>query len=551
MPLRERLENWTAGWRGPAIAAFVALIAALPGALALPPIDRDESRFAEATAQMLESGDYVAPRFQDEPRFKKPVGIYWLQAAAVAAVSHVEDRDIWAYRIPSLLGAMLAAAACAWGASCFLSTPFSTLAGGLLGASILLSTEADIAATDGALAGVVTLTMAALGRAYCQAKEGEPPKRSTRILMWLGLALSVLIKGPIGPLVFVTAILALVISERRQSAWMRTLGWGWGLILIAAVNLPWAVAITVATDGGFWGAAIGGDLAPKLVSGAEGHGAPPGFYLATLPLLIFPATAILPAAAVLAWRERMTPWVRFALCWLVPAWLLFEATPTKLIHYPLPLYGAIFWLIAGALERGFGRTSRWIGAALLLAAAAGLSAAGLALAPRITTPVSASIALTALILGAIAGAVLLLRGRSVTGVLAAAIGGVLAHGVLLSVVAPRLQGFWLSSRVAAELERLGASPLDGLAPGPVTVAGYEEPSLVFLLGADTELGAGADAARAVLQGRPAIVEAAQESAFRAALGSRTPPLRTGAPVSGLDYSNNHKDTLTVYAPVRP
>ncbi|MFW2346287.1 MAG: ArnT family glycosyltransferase, partial [Brevundimonas mediterranea] len=64
---------------------------------------------AQATAQMLESGDYVDIRFQDEPRWKKPVGIYWMQAAAVALTSDVEDRDIAPYRIPSLLGAMLAA----------------------------------------------------------------------------------------------------------------------------------------------------------------------------------------------------------------------------------------------------------------------------------------------------------------------------------------------------------------------------------------------------------------------------------------------------------
>src|SRR5262252_2503661 len=104
------------GWRGPALAA---LIAGLPGLIFVPPLDRDESRFAQATAQMLESHDFVVIRFQDQPRFKKPVGIHWLQAASVSLFSNVENRGIWAYRIPSLLGAMLAAAACAWGARAF------------------------------------------------------------------------------------------------------------------------------------------------------------------------------------------------------------------------------------------------------------------------------------------------------------------------------------------------------------------------------------------------------------------------------------------------
>jgi len=91
---RPDLDRYIAGWRGPLLAALLALIAGLPSLLLLPPLDRDESRYAQATSQMLESGDYVDIRFQDEPRWKKPVGIYWMQAAAVAATTGVEARAI-------------------------------------------------------------------------------------------------------------------------------------------------------------------------------------------------------------------------------------------------------------------------------------------------------------------------------------------------------------------------------------------------------------------------------------------------------------------------
>src|SRR5579862_8877986 len=66
------------------LVAF-ALMAFLPGFFQIPPVDRDEARFAQATKQMLETGKYVDIRFQQEVRYKKPVGIYWLQAAAVKA----------------------------------------------------------------------------------------------------------------------------------------------------------------------------------------------------------------------------------------------------------------------------------------------------------------------------------------------------------------------------------------------------------------------------------------------------------------------------------
>src|ERR1700742_26734 len=123
MMLDAQLARLSRGWRGPALAALIAFLAGLPGLLAVPPLDRDESRFAQATAQMLETGDFVVIRFQDEPRFKKPVGIHWLQAGCRPLLSQAESREIWAYRIPSLLGAMLAAAACAWGAAAFFGGP--------------------------------------------------------------------------------------------------------------------------------------------------------------------------------------------------------------------------------------------------------------------------------------------------------------------------------------------------------------------------------------------------------------------------------------------
>ena len=82
----------------------------LPGFFNIPPIDRDEARFAQATKQMVETGDYVDIRFQDEVRYKKPVGIYWAQAAVVQTASKLGIQRaqvrIWLYRVPSLIGAI-------------------------------------------------------------------------------------------------------------------------------------------------------------------------------------------------------------------------------------------------------------------------------------------------------------------------------------------------------------------------------------------------------------------------------------------------------------
>lgn len=367
------------GWRGPLFAALVALVAALPGLIAMPVLDRDEARFAEATAQMLETGDFVSINFQDAPRYKKPVGIHWLQAVAVTVASGVEKREIWVYRLPSLLGAMAAAAACAWGVTVFLGPGGGTIAGAILGASLILSTEAFIAKTDAALCGSVTLMMAALARIYAASRGEAEAGLGTKALFWSGLALSVLLKGPIGPMVAALTVIALWVCD-RGAPWLRHLGWSWGVALVLLVVGPWALAATVASDGAFWSGAVMGDMVSKLQGAREGHGAPPGVHLLLAPLLLFPAGMLLPAAFVHGWKARADTGVRFALCWLAPAWIVFEFAPTKLPHYPLPLYGALAWLMAGALRQPIGRISRVIGAALGVLGGGALAGVAFALA---------------------------------------------------------------------------------------------------------------------------------------------------------------------------
>ena len=52
------------------------------GTWSLPLIDRDEPRFAEASREMIERGDYVVPYFNNQYRFDKPPLAYWAQVAS-------------------------------------------------------------------------------------------------------------------------------------------------------------------------------------------------------------------------------------------------------------------------------------------------------------------------------------------------------------------------------------------------------------------------------------------------------------------------------------
>ena len=93
------------------LLVLAAALFFLPGITSLPPTDRDEARYIQATKQMLETGNYVDIRFQQEPRYKKPIGIYWLQVASRSVFSGADSRAVWPYRIPSFLGALAGVAA--------------------------------------------------------------------------------------------------------------------------------------------------------------------------------------------------------------------------------------------------------------------------------------------------------------------------------------------------------------------------------------------------------------------------------------------------------
>ena len=545
---RPDLDRYIAGWRGPALAALIALFAGLPVLMLLPPLDRDESRYAQATSQMLESGDYVDIRYQDEPRWKKPVGIYWMQAVAVALTSKVENRDIAPYRIPSLLGAMLAAAACAWAGAAMFGNRAGFLSGAILGASFLLSTEAGIAKTDAMLCGAVTLAMAGLARIYLAARAGEVPRRPWKFAFWLGLGLSVLVKGPIGLLVIAPTMMALSIWDRDVS-WLKRLGWGWGLPLVALIVGPWAIAITIATDGAFWREAIGGDLAPKIAGGDEGHGVLPGFYLLIAPLLFFPATLLLPAAVSTGWSRRAEPAIRFLVCWVVPAWLIFELTPTKLAHYTLPTFGGLALLAAAAVTRPIGRISRYAGVGLTLFVGGLLAVLMVYLLTeygKSTAQTWATLTIVFAVLASLIGAFLMLHRAAVTALLVSLSLGVLAHAALAGTLR-QLRPLSVAPQLEKVLERADLQPRQGRA-GPVAITGFHEPSFVFLTGKDTELTDAEGAARALAEGRPAIVEAHDADAFRAAAARLGVAGRAVGQVSGHNYSKGDDVSLTVYAP---
>ena len=140
-----------------ALLVALCLVCFLPGIASLQPMDRDEPRFAQASKQMLETGDLVDIRFQAEARHKKPVGIYWTQAAFVGAGEALgipnARTTIALYRLPSLLGAIGAVLLAYWSALAFLPRRSALLAAALFAACVVLAGTGRRRAPDSGRAG--------------------------------------------------------------------------------------------------------------------------------------------------------------------------------------------------------------------------------------------------------------------------------------------------------------------------------------------------------------------------------------------------------------
>jgi 4-amino-4-deoxy-L-arabinose transferase-like glycosyltransferase len=503
--------------RAAAFLVLCGLLLFLPGFFRIPPIDRDEARFAQATKQMVETSDFVDIRFQDDVRYKKPVGIYWLQAASVEAASALglsgAPLRIWLYRIPSLIGAIGAVLLTYWTALAFVTRRGAVLAALLMCSSVLLGVEARLGKTDAMLLLTVVAAMGAMARVYLSWQRGEDPAHppwSWPAIFWTALAGGILLKGPLILMFAGLTIVALAILDRNV-AWLSRLRPVWGLMWMLVLVLPWFIAIFWRAGDAFFADSIGGDMLSKL-SAQESHGAPPGLYLLLFWITFWPGAPLAGMAAPAVWRARREPGAQYLLAWLVPSWIVFEVVLTKLPHYVLPLYPAVAILTVGALERRVLSRS-WLmrGAAWWFAIPA-LTSMTAVIGAIILTRQPAFLAwpfvAAALIFGLFAWW-LYDDGRAERSLLNAVVAAMFLAFAVYGVVLPALTPLFPSAEIARALRNVACS-------GPkAAAAGFHEPSLVFMTGTSTVLTDGSGAADFLAQGscRFAVVEKSSERSF--------------------------------------
>lgn len=498
----------------------------------MPAIDRDEARVMQATKQMIESGDYGRIRFQNEPRDKKPPGVHWLQAASVTWLAGEPTNQRWPYRIPSVLGVLLAVLANAALVRRLADGRSALTAGAILASAPIVVIEGHLAKADAVLLGLSGVCFAVLGLTYTR----RLVPSVALIAFWMAVGVSVVIKGPVLPGLCIAAIAALAIVDRGA-------GWLWrlqpllGLPLAATAMLAWAQIAGWDEVSRFSRSAAMQDLLPKLTSGVESHGAPPGSYVLAASLTLWPWSILAPLAAIVAWRRRAESDVRFCLAWIIPFWLGLEAMPTKLPHYILPLVPAIALLMthqtALRAETSSGAT-RWAARATTLifplavtvGCAAGISSGLVTVSPPLILAMALPWIITAMawrpenVLPRISTIVVLL---------------VLFQSALFQWILPNADRLNVAGALAARI-----------APGtPVALAGFHEPSAVFALGTETTLTDTADAADFILARSDglAVIAADELAAAEARAAEQNRKLMRLDRISGYNYGRGNEVDL--------
>jgi 4-amino-4-deoxy-L-arabinose transferase-like glycosyltransferase len=350
-----------AGRRTLLIALLVA--AALPyflnlGATSI--IDANEAFYAETPREMIESGDYISPTFNYEPRLNKPPLSYWV----VAAAYHAGGVSVGASRLPIAFGAMVIIA------TAFLlgREAFSTRAG-LIAALSLAATPRFLLFSRRIIIDVYTaMFLGLILLCFLMAETRQASRRRWLVAMYVAVGFGVLTKGPMAvavpSLVFLVYLLATG-QLRKVSRMMLPAG----ALIAGAVVVPYYAAL-YAREG--WEAIASFLFRENLARYAEGVGAPdrgPFFYLPVVFAdLYFPWSLVLPAAlALVPWgrigrrREEGQPATtdtslgranaRLLLgLWIVVIVVFFSLSKGQQDLYVLPFVVAGAALVGGALD---------------------------------------------------------------------------------------------------------------------------------------------------------------------------------------------------------
>jgi 4-amino-4-deoxy-L-arabinose transferase-like glycosyltransferase len=304
--------------------------------------DPDEGMYAEIAREMLASGDWVVPTFNEIPYVEKPPLTYWLTAGTYAVLGPSEfSARLW--KVLPILGAV--------GLTGALGRRLFSAHTGILAAVILATTMGTylfsrITETDPLL--LLGITLAAYGIVRGGERFGGR-FLAARLCFWGGIAVGVMSKGLPG-LAFPFILLALWTLTERDGRAARTLLRWYGALGAALVILPWHLLAALRVPGFFQFYAVDNQVLRFLGVRAyteDGRGLGALVFLVVTFCALFPWAPLLGAAITAAFRGEASngrQW--FLLGWIGATVGICVASSFRLEYYAFPAFPAVALSVA-------------------------------------------------------------------------------------------------------------------------------------------------------------------------------------------------------------
>lgn len=348
-------------------------------------VDETPPLFAAAGRAMSVTGDWLSPRVNGLPRFDKPPLVYWLMGIGYSLPGQQfwDPFGTWAARLPSALATIVLMLALGdtvmrWPAQ---DDQFPRRTGVSVALAFALSPLvliwSRIAVSDALLCGTLGVSLLLQWRRYAS------PDRQSWWPGWIVLGLAVLTKGPVA--IVITGLVMILFAALQldlKTLWQRIRPC-WGLLITAAISLPWYVAELVVEGKPFWDSFFGYHNLQRFTVVVNDHLQPWWFFGPVMVVASLPFTPLLLLGLVQSMLPNFTKGfqkykiqsdnslLQFAACWLLAVLILFTCAATKLPSYWLPATPAAAVLIglsaSGSARDRPGLFWAWIGSLFLMA----------------------------------------------------------------------------------------------------------------------------------------------------------------------------------------
>lgn len=312
--------------------------------------DANEAFYVETPRQMVLTGDYVSPTFNDAPRHNKPVLSYWI----VAGLYQLFGISVGVERLGIALGALGIV-----GVTFLLARALGASQATAWWAALIVVTAPRFVMFSRRIFIDIYITLFMAAALACLAQAVRHPERRTRWLlcMWVSLGLGALTKGPVALVLPAAVLIAWLMVERRLGL-LRQLMLVPGALIVLAILAPWGIAMHAAHGPGPLLEFIGVENLDRFAESVSGS-RPFWFFLPVLFGDLFPwaPLALIPIVWT-GWRGRLPvedtdgAGVRRLLwCWVVVIVGAFSLSASKQDLYIFPVMPAVAVLVADALAK--------------------------------------------------------------------------------------------------------------------------------------------------------------------------------------------------------